>query len=257
MVSYEPGAVEAIQSCRTIFLEHAATAELVAPIVWCCGQTKDNPQWVGRELFAILIGAFPYGKTCVEWMMHHRHLAIRKSAVLSLGRSGDQAWEDELIVRGLHDRSQDVRFAATVAIHRCSRPHLLPELRRAASREAQTWLREKMQMFADTGEHGYHIHPTDADRVCITIATTHEGSFTSWFTDRSTLEEGGIDKAIERHFRPRATWPVPRPLPPAAATTSPPWTQFHRRPMGYQFMNRFVGPDVVQVLKERHERAAT
>ncbi|UYV13258.1 MAG: HEAT repeat domain-containing protein [Phycisphaera sp.] len=35
-------------------------------------------------------------------------------------------------------------------------------------------------------------------------------------------------------------------------TPTPPWLQFRDRPMGYLFMNRLEGPDVVQVLKARH-----
>ena len=63
---------------------------------------------------------------------------------------------------------------------------------------------------------------------------------------RTTMMDTAADGMAADVVEPRGTCSAVHPC-----------LAFRDRPMGYQFMNRLVGPDVVQVLKERHERAAS
>lgn len=262
MVSYGPAAIASIANGRAIIVDRQpATPAMMAPMIWCCGRPdkERDIRWVGHSLLGVLVHHDALASETLRWMLDRPEWILRATALEAL--RSDHAIEliHEMINQGLQDRHRNVRSTATHMIRVCRQRSLLPCLREAAARERLDWLREAMDDHAELGERGYNVKLRDDDWVDVQLREEHDGTLREvwWSVKRGVYEQAGIDQILREHYGRRNPMPRPQPLPPEPPQHTHPWLVFRDRPMGYQFMNRLVGPDVVQVLKERHERAAS
>ena len=258
MVVYGPAAIAAIANSRAIVVDNSvASPSMMAPIIWCCGRPdkERDTRWVGRSLLGVLVHHDPLALDTLRWMLDRPEWMLRATALESLRSDHPAALIRELVDRGLNDRHRFVRGMAGHMIYACGQRQLLPRLREAASRERLDWLREIMQDHIELGEHGFNAKPRDdEDWIGVQLREHLDGAVREvWFSvRREVYERGGINEVLCQHYGRRDPMPQPRPLPSEAPEPIAPWLVHRDRPMGYLFMNRLEGPDVVQVLKGRH-----
>ncbi|MEQ9095353.1 MAG: hypothetical protein RIE32_03725 [Phycisphaerales bacterium] len=257
MVVYGPAAIAAIANSRAIVVDNSvATPSMMAPIIWCCGRPdkERDTRWVGHSLLGVLVHHDPLALDTLRWMLDRPEWILRATALESLRSDHPAALIRELVDRGLNDRHRFVRSMASHMIYACEQRPLLPRLREAASRERLDWLREGMEDLAMLGERGFNLKPDNEHWIKVQLRENLDGRVRKvwWSVKREVYEEGGIDRILREHYGRRNPSPQPQPLPPKPPQPIAPWLLFSDRPMGYLFMNRLEGPDVVQVLKARH-----
>ncbi|MEQ8317280.1 MAG: hypothetical protein RIE77_06800 [Phycisphaerales bacterium] len=187
-------------------------------------------------------------------MLDRPEWILRATALETLRSDHPSSLTDELLSQGLDDQHRCVRGMAAHMILDCERRNLLPKLREAASRERLDWLRETMDHTAEIGDVGYVVEPSAAGWVAARVRLNLDGrSQRHWWSAKSAdYEHGGLEAILRSHYGRRNPMPQPQPLPSEPPEPIAPWLVYSKRPMGYLFMNRLEGPDVVQVLKGRH-----
>lgn len=257
MVSYGPCAVEAISNGRRIVVDQEpATPTLMAPIIWCCGRpdAEEDARWVGHALLGVLVHHAPLATETLRWMAKRPEWRLRATSLQTLRCGHPVSVVEELIDQGLRDPHRHVRGMAALAVLACEQRSMLPRLREAASKERLSWLRETMNARAAVGDMGYCVDTRDEEWVDVKVRVNLDGAITEhwWSARRDVYEKGGIDELMKSQYGRRNPMLKPQPWPPEPPKPGPPWLVYRDRPMGYQFMNRLEGPDVVQVLKARH-----